>query len=200
MRIILNGGTGSPLTDPGADRIGFWDDSAGVFTWLTVGAGLTLTATTLTSELPTSNVVWHWQAQVETFTDVVFGLYEGTDLTPIADSNPDLNYRFMWCDTTAYQTVLAGKFKKISGISTLTALAQVWGGDAIWVPSVQVDVGGETVVISAADDIVAPAWQAPGTIDVSGLSDGTIYDITIGLKSNQANTSACLGSIYLLGS
>jgi hypothetical protein len=37
------------LADPGADRIPFWDDSAGVFTFLTVGTGLDITNTTLTA-------------------------------------------------------------------------------------------------------------------------------------------------------
>lgn len=44
---LANGGTGSALTDPNADRILFWDDSAGVVTWLTVGANLSITGTTL---------------------------------------------------------------------------------------------------------------------------------------------------------
>lgn len=35
------------LSDPNADRIVFWDDSAGVFTHLTVGTGLTITTTTI---------------------------------------------------------------------------------------------------------------------------------------------------------
>jgi hypothetical protein len=35
------------LADPGADRIPFWDDSAGAFTFLTIGAGLSITGTTL---------------------------------------------------------------------------------------------------------------------------------------------------------
>lgn len=39
----------STLTDPGADRVAFWDDSAGVVTWLTAGSGLTITDTTITS-------------------------------------------------------------------------------------------------------------------------------------------------------
>ena len=43
------GGTGATLADPGADRIGFWDDSAGAFTWLTAGTGLTITDTTITA-------------------------------------------------------------------------------------------------------------------------------------------------------
>jgi hypothetical protein len=37
------------LADPGADRIPFWDDSAGAFTFLTVGTGLDITTTTLTA-------------------------------------------------------------------------------------------------------------------------------------------------------
>lgn len=36
------------LTDPNADRVMFWDDSAGIVTWLTVGSGLTITDTTIT--------------------------------------------------------------------------------------------------------------------------------------------------------
>ena len=36
-------------SDPGADRIWFWDDSAGTMEWLTVGSGLTITGTTITS-------------------------------------------------------------------------------------------------------------------------------------------------------
>ena len=46
--IPLNkGGTGVALTDPNADRIMFWDDSAGSVTWLTMGTNLTITGTTL---------------------------------------------------------------------------------------------------------------------------------------------------------
>jgi len=48
------GGTGSQLTDPGADRIMFWDDSAAAgsnVTWLAPGTGLSITATTI-------NVTW----------------------------------------------------------------------------------------------------------------------------------------------
>lgn len=46
---LANGGTGASLTDPNADRILFWDDSAGAVTWLTAGTGLSITGTTLTA-------------------------------------------------------------------------------------------------------------------------------------------------------
>ncbi len=49
--IDLNGTTldGTTLADPGADRLLFWDDSASTTAYLTVGSGLTITGTTITS-------------------------------------------------------------------------------------------------------------------------------------------------------
>ena len=35
------------LTDPNADRVAFWDDSAGAFAWLTMGSNLSISGTTL---------------------------------------------------------------------------------------------------------------------------------------------------------
>jgi hypothetical protein len=37
------------LVDPNADRILFWDDSAGTYAYLTAGSGLTITGTTITA-------------------------------------------------------------------------------------------------------------------------------------------------------
>lgn len=45
---LADGGTGTSLTDPNADRIMFWDDSAGAVTWLSMGAGISISDTTLT--------------------------------------------------------------------------------------------------------------------------------------------------------
>jgi hypothetical protein len=47
---LADGGTGASLTDPNADRIMFWDDSAGAVTWLTAGTGLTITDTTIAAD------------------------------------------------------------------------------------------------------------------------------------------------------
>lgn len=44
---LANGGTGAALADPGADRILFWDDSAGTAEWLTLGTNLSITGTTI---------------------------------------------------------------------------------------------------------------------------------------------------------
>ena len=44
---LSNGGTGASLVDPDADRLMFWDDSAGSVTWLTLGTNLSIAGTTL---------------------------------------------------------------------------------------------------------------------------------------------------------
>jgi hypothetical protein len=46
---LADGGTGASLSDPNADRIMFWDDSAGAVTWLTAGSGLSISGTTMTA-------------------------------------------------------------------------------------------------------------------------------------------------------
>lgn len=45
--LLSEGGTGEALSDPGADRVLFWDDSAGDVTWLTMGSNLAISGTTL---------------------------------------------------------------------------------------------------------------------------------------------------------
>jgi hypothetical protein len=44
---LANGGTGASLTDPNADRILFWDDSASAVTWLAPGTGISISGTTI---------------------------------------------------------------------------------------------------------------------------------------------------------
>ena len=44
---LADGGTGASLTDPNADSIIFWDDSAGGVTWLSIGSNLSISGTTL---------------------------------------------------------------------------------------------------------------------------------------------------------
>ena len=54
---ILSASSGSiTADDPGADRIVFWDDSAGKLTHLTVGTGLSISDTTLTASVSASDI------------------------------------------------------------------------------------------------------------------------------------------------
>ena len=53
---LANGGTGIALTDPNADRIAFWDDSAGKIDWLTPSTGLVISGTTMTVSVDKTSV------------------------------------------------------------------------------------------------------------------------------------------------
>jgi len=59
---LADGGTGASLTDPNADKIMFWDDTAGAVKWLGAGDSIVITDTTMdtiqdirTSASPTFN-------------------------------------------------------------------------------------------------------------------------------------------------
>lgn len=80
------------LTDPGADRIPFWDDSAGAYVFLTVGSGLSITGTTLTATGGGSGDV----VGPASSTDSVPAMFDGTtgkllkNSTPTGTGNPVL--------------------------------------------------------------------------------------------------------------
>jgi len=53
---LAAGGTGASLSDPGADRIFFWDDGAGSAVWLVPNTGLSITGTNLNWDYPDGDV------------------------------------------------------------------------------------------------------------------------------------------------
>ena len=83
---LANGGTNSILSDPGADRILFWDDSAGVVTWLILGDYLAVTTTTLdVSGLEVADAAIVKSDVAETITEAwtfTEGLNAGSSATP----------------------------------------------------------------------------------------------------------------------
>lgn len=89
------------LTDPNADRILFWDDSAGAATWLTVGSGLDITDTTLTVDEATTdhdtllnfvaNEHIDHSAVTLTLTEGLQWSSGGADLTASATAKLDIN-------------------------------------------------------------------------------------------------------------
>jgi len=90
---MANGGTGATLVDPNADRILFWDDSAGAMTWLTLGTNLSITGTTLdaASSSPTGSILQTLQnvksdtATMSSTTFAATGLSQA--ITPASTSN-----------------------------------------------------------------------------------------------------------------
>ena len=138
-----------------------------------------------------SNVVFAFAGQTDTV-----GWLNAPTYTTAASSN----YSF-WAiaSTTSYQTVISTKWKKFAGVDTVTVLAQIWQASGTETANCQVDIGGQTGNASGTAAQATPEWLSAFTVDVSGLSDGTTYDVTIDLKTT-ASTTAYLGSIIAFGS
>lgn len=77
---LADGGTGASLADPNADRIMFWDDSAGAVDWLTASTGLTITTTSITVNTASDTVVGI--VELATAAETTTGTDAGRAITP----------------------------------------------------------------------------------------------------------------------
>lgn len=138
-----------------------------------------------------SNVIYQWIGHVSTH------LYVGTGTAPATGS--EVNQFMMIVSSTTYQEVLNGKFIKIAGINTVTVKAGVWR-NTTGPGDIQVDIGGQTG--SAGIDSSTVNTEVSFTIDVSGLSNGTAYNISVSLKNDSGGASnrQYLGWIMMFGS
>lgn len=130
---LADGGTGASLADPNADRILFWDDSAGAMTWLTASTGLTITTTNIT---------------VNTGTDAAAGILElATDAeaqtgTDTARAITPANLQAVTSTETRKGVIeLATTAEAEAGTDTARAvtpaglLAAISGQQTMWVPA-----------------------------------------------------------------
>jgi hypothetical protein len=154
------------------------------------------------SSMSNSNVVFSW-AGVDDFGDGSagggYGLYGGTGLTP-AGNDAAINRSFLAVGTAinSNQILLRSKFSKILGINTLTVLARGWNN----INSngrVRIDVGSVNGISASFSPATSPTWQPSFTIDVSSLTNGTVYDLTVGLYGD-SGTRTYLSSIIIIGS
>lgn len=140
-----------------------------------------------------SNVIFAWAGwDAQSGSGGGSGIYIGTDQTP--NSSIDTQNVFVkrtWANTANYGNMLAWKWTKVVGINTLTVNVRAWCAltdvtDAF----VRLDVNnGTTGTSSDISASTTPAWQTAFTVDVSGLSNGTTYDMEI-----QAGTTDATGS------
>lgn len=138
-----------------------------------------------------SNLIYCWIGHVNTH------LYAGTGTAPATGS--EVNMFLMIVSSITYQEVLNGKFLKIQGINTVTVKAGVWRNPSTS-GDIQVSIGGQ--LGSAGIDSNTVNTEVSFTVDVSGLVNGTVYDISIGLKNDSGGAASrqYLGWIMMFGS
>ena len=143
-----------------------------------------------------SNVIYCWLGS-DVGTTNVFGMVEGTSLIPTM-STYTVNYHFFGVYGSTYRTILTGRFVKIAGISTVTIHARIWTADVLRLAYLSADIGGQSNSVNTLS--ATPVWVTTSTIDVSSLTNGTAYDITIQLKDENASVSAYCSGLILTGS
>lgn len=159
------------------------------------------------SVLSSSNVIYAWLGAFETSTNAPrASVYEGTSFTGATDLSAT-TYRFIYSSSVGASTlypVLQGRWKKVAGVNTITPYVTIWvgGSDSGTQAIVKVDIGGANETITGTANQNTPEDKAGSGIDVSGLTDGAVYDINIFLGSTVHNDTyePCLGSITLIGS
>lgn len=96
------------LTDPGGDRVAFWDDSAGAFAWLAIGTNLSITGTTLAASIGTGNTkigVFYRATDQGLITAATKVQWNATTTNTLAAGTIDLatNYRYTADSTVTVQ-------------------------------------------------------------------------------------------------
>ena len=167
---LADGGTGAVLVDPGADRMLFWDDSAGAVTWLTAGTGLSITDTTLNAS--GGGAVWGGitgtlsaQTDLQAALDAKSSLGANVEFDRIRVENGSLA-----APSLAYiDSPLLGWFRSEVGGSQVDE-AQTLGVPVtpMGVPSVVNNAGAGTLVTAGSHEIYLTYLNATG--DESALS------------------------------
>lgn len=128
------------------------------------------------------------------------GEIQGTSLIPNAGTKTG-SFRFLCTDNSSFEQVWNTRWTKISGVSTITVHALLWtrnGSGGADQSDLQVSVGGQTGHVACTSDSQTPTWYS-FTINVSGLTNGTTYDVLASLKAINDSISYC-GGIIAFGS
>lgn len=109
-------------------------------------------------------------------------IVEDTNYIPEVGDTPKTYY---WQQAgNSYVVGIRTKFKKLTGVDTITHYHYVAGKHNLnnYDNFVRVTVGGQSSEASTTSNRTTRQW-INNTIDVSSLTDGTVYDVTIELKN-----------------
>ena len=201
--VVLNAGTsGALLKTQGAGANPAWLSNipATNFNSGTGASSSTWLRGDITWVAPTglSNVIFCWFGLDAAVTNQQL-MYEGTSLTPDISATT-LRYEYYAFRGVSVVTWITAPFVKIAGISTVTIHAKLWaystGASAETI--LKVDIGGQNNTVKSVTSST-PTWVTTSTIDVSSLTNGTVYTITISLYNESAgapnDNSYCSGVV-----
>lgn len=171
---LANGGTGNSLTDPNADRIMFWDDSAGVVTWLTASTGLTISTTSLTVRAASTSQTGIAEASVASEVNTGTDSLRYVSPDSLAGSNFGIRY-IQFVITAPDGDVSTGDNKAFTHIPTA--------------------LNGMNLVYAHAEVITAPVGAAM-TIQIHNATDA-VDMLSAALTIDDGETGSDTGSVTI---
>lgn len=103
---------------------------------------------------------------------------------------------------TSYQTVLSTRVLKIPGVTTAIVHVYIYQSESVGTmrAAAKVDIGGANNEVLGTSQNTTGEWKT-FNVDISGLSDGTVYDMILQLKHNDdgGGTAYCK-NIIVFGS
>ena len=128
------------------------------------------------------------------------GFVEGTLQTVTTGTTPIKFKYFVKSQGTTFGThhpVL--RFRKFTGINTIDFVGRIWcGGGAADQVALQIAVGGNTGTSAGIADSTSPT-QVTASVDVSGLNNGTAYDLVISMRKTTNSEECMLGDFIIYG-
>jgi len=205
---MANGGLAYGLTDPNADRILFWDDSAGHYDYLTAGSGLTITTTTITPD--TASTSQPGIAEAATVAETETGTDAARYVTPDSLAGSNLGERVVQCvafDFTSDVTTGDGAYyfvipSTLNGMDLVEVNARVITAGTTNTTDVQianvtdsVDMLSTKITIDSTEVSTSTA-ATPAVIDTS--KDDVVTNDLIRIDVDATSTTKAKGLIVTL--
>lgn len=161
------------------------------------------------NSIPSSTVIFRWIAPAGTHdpsVDINSGVGMASTET-IAGTNIYAGAHALYIgqaqnNTNPVTGLFKTKFIKTAGISTLTFYGYGTSSGSGGSAALAINVNGTVSSYSNMGSNNSWAWSSAGTLDVSGLSNSTVYDLSFNLKSTDSTTStaSAVHSIVVFGS
>lgn len=202
-----NGGTGKDFSAATADSLIYLSNTGDMDIippatsgWLLTSQGAGV-APTYTAPPKNSTLAFQYQAAVSSGDITNIGETENTSLT--AAATPNFRYIIYKPNSTTFNTVLSGRYKKLSGVNTVTIYVELWssaaGGDNA---KVRLNIDSLNVTVTGGGAVSGPGTWVSTTLDISSLTNDTVYALSIDLAKNStgATDRVYMGSVFVYNS
>ena len=146
-----------------------------------------------------SNLIWSYIG-FDNYSSVTKKFHGDSGEVP--NLSDEVGYDFIVVQNYSYDKIFDFKFKKTAGVNTITLFTRIWSSNAgsSREALLQVNIGGQSCVATSVAS-ASPSWyEGATTIDVSGLTDGTVYDGVVNMRNEDIGYYSYTSAIYLIGS